>query len=130
MKRYVATRTGHSARDRGRVEVIVVIDDLVPVPLQHRMRHSPDGFEWGYGGSGPSDLARSILWDYFGAEPHPACYQDFKFHFVAPASVDGFVVSEPEIDQWLAGWRDSRRGNRGTACATLYEEAQEWARGE
>lgn len=28
--------------------------------------HSPTGFETGYGGSGPSDLALSILLDYFG----------------------------------------------------------------
>lgn len=25
------------------------------------VRHSPTGFSWGYGGSGPADLARSLL---------------------------------------------------------------------
>ena len=29
--------------------------------LPHYLKHSPDGFEWGYGGSGPAELARSIL---------------------------------------------------------------------
>lgn len=31
--------------------------------------HSPDGFEMGYGGSGPSDLALTILLDFFGGAP-------------------------------------------------------------
>lgn len=30
-------------------------------PLAHQVRHSPTGFAWGYGGSGPADLARSLL---------------------------------------------------------------------
>jgi hypothetical protein len=33
-------------------------------PLKHIERHSPTGMEWGYMGSGPSDLALSILVDY------------------------------------------------------------------
>lgn len=34
--------------------------------LRHVVAHSPTGFEMGYGGSGPADLALSILADYFG----------------------------------------------------------------
>ena len=30
-------------------------------PLPHHVKHSPTGFSWGYGGSGPADLARSLL---------------------------------------------------------------------
>ena len=30
-------------------------------PLRHVVLHSPTGFGWGYGGSGPADLALSIL---------------------------------------------------------------------
>lgn len=30
-------------------------------PLRHVVHHSPDGFEYGYAGSGPADLALSIL---------------------------------------------------------------------
>jgi len=29
--------------------------------LQHLVRHSPDGFSWGYHGSGPAELARCLL---------------------------------------------------------------------
>jgi len=43
-------------------------------PLKHQVYHSPTGFEWGYGGSGPADLARSIMWDHLGKEPSPSLY--------------------------------------------------------
>jgi hypothetical protein len=45
--------------------------------------HSPAGFEWGYGGSGPAQLALALLMDATGnkglALRH---YQDFKLRFV------------------------------------------------
>ena len=56
-------------------------------PLRHVCRHSPDGFEWGYGGSGPADLARSILIDCLGEERADRLYQDFKSKFVDRKSV-------------------------------------------
>lgn len=37
--------------------------------LTHVVVHSPSGLEWGYGGSGPSDLALSILTDFLGEDP-------------------------------------------------------------
>ena len=59
----------------GRVWVIPA--DGQPYPLQHVVYHSPTGFSWGYGGSGPADgsasgsqsLALSILADQFGESP-------------------------------------------------------------
>lgn len=58
--------------------------DGTRTPVRHRVYHSPTGFEYGYGGSGPADLARSILWHWFDHEPTAAAYQDFKATFVAP----------------------------------------------
>lgn len=52
-------------------------------PLVHQVHHSPDGFSWGYEGSGPADLARSILTDHLGRIPAPRLYQRFKRAFVA-----------------------------------------------
>jgi Family of unknown function (DUF6166) len=70
--------------------------------LAHRMRHSPSGFSWGYAGSGPADLARSIMWEHLGAEPHPACYQAFKFSFVAGWPQGGdWQITDEEIEVWL-----------------------------
>lgn len=69
MKGYVGRRTIDGC------EVFVVTETarqgLQREPLKHRVIHSPDGFEWGYGGSGPSDLALSILADWLGEDPSP-----------------------------------------------------------
>ena len=76
--------------------------------LEHIVRHSPDGFEWGYGGSGPSDLALSILVDYFGGWPDGSRqatknYQQFKWDFIASAPREGFEISADEIETWMEG---------------------------
>lgn len=41
----------------------VRLDGIVldPAPSQRVANHSPDGFSWGYAGSGPSQLALAIL---------------------------------------------------------------------
>lgn len=81
--------------------VTVESEHSVAVPLRHRARHSPDGFAWGYGGSGPADLALSILWDHLGREPSLSLYMDFKWDFVAKFGSTWALTSQ-EIDEWLA----------------------------
>jgi hypothetical protein len=81
--------------------------DGVERPVMHIARHSPDGFEFGYGGSGPADLARSILVDYFGLHDAPDAlpvpYQAFKWRFVARAdrNASSFEISRGAIDEWV-----------------------------
>jgi hypothetical protein len=41
--------------------VVIEIDGEVTGPLPHQIKHSPSGLSWGYHGSGPADLARSLL---------------------------------------------------------------------
>jgi hypothetical protein len=46
--------------------VAVVLPDSTITPLRPRLdlfNHSPTGFEWGYGGSGPAQLALALLAD-------------------------------------------------------------------
>jgi hypothetical protein len=55
--------------------------------------HSPDGFAWGYGGSGPSQLSLALLVDALGngktaEELALAFYQQFKFKFTAMLDQD------------------------------------------
>jgi len=46
--------------------------------------HSPAGFNWGYGGSGPAQLALAILLEELeDDELALTLYQDFKFAVVA-----------------------------------------------
>ena len=57
---------------------------LSPEPSQKLYNHSPTGFSWGYGGSGPSQLALALLLDFFGKDSEMLrFYQDFKFAVVA-----------------------------------------------
>ena len=42
-------------------EVYVNGSRLDPKPSQRAYNHSPDGFNWGYAGSGPAQLALAIL---------------------------------------------------------------------
>lgn len=45
--------------------------------------HSPTGFNWGYGGSGPAQLALAILAYEYGDDVAMDYYQDFKWAEVA-----------------------------------------------
>jgi hypothetical protein len=42
--------------------------------------HSPNGFNWGYGGSGPAQLALAIMLKLTGKADG---YQDFKWNVIA-----------------------------------------------
>ena len=91
--------------------------------LQHCVYHSPTGFETGYCGSGPADLALSILADFFGASPKQIAnalkawdwdnetaaqralklHQDFKEHFIAPQRLEvseSYEISGDDIHNW------------------------------
>ena len=45
---------------------------------QSVVKHSPDGFEWGYGGSGPADLAYNILYALTTERIANELYQTFR----------------------------------------------------
>lgn len=84
-------------KEVGGVDVRVVMGKGVEIPLPHIKKHSPDGFEWGYAGSGPAELALAIL-AYVTGEgekmaERPDLYQRFKFDVIAvwPKDVDLFI---------------------------------------
>lgn len=85
-------------------------------------RHSPDGYEWGYSGSGPSELALNICEFYFrllrndeGLDigkshafkqgvAHDATlmvYQSFKEEFIATMDIDGGSIPTNTVMAWL-----------------------------
>lgn len=68
---------------------------------KHVIQHSPDGFAWGYGGSGPAELARCLLLEVMGQDHGDKWhYQDFKDEFVAKWD-DGWAISDVDIKQWV-----------------------------
>lgn len=101
-------------------------------PLAHFSLHSPDGFSWGYHGSGPSDLALAILLDHLQETPtpeqvqmgHPLAmrlYQFFKREFVAGWG-DTWEISGDEIDQWM---KDPKIQKHVKQHAALWDELRE-----
>jgi len=93
----------HGVYDRDAGECFITVEqDGFETPLVHRVLHSPTGFQWGYGGSGPADTARSILWDYLGHEPDSSLYQAFKFDVVAKFPQGGdWTMSGDDVKTWL-----------------------------
>ena len=89
-KVYLADRNAHGTK------VLVATSDG-DYPLVHIVRHSPDGFEWGYGGSGPADLALSILTDAVGPELAERHYQAFKWTVVSGLPFEGWQIKEELI---------------------------------
>ena len=62
---------------------------LSPEASQKIVNHSPDGFNWGYGGSGPAQLAASIMLELTGKIDN---YQDFKWNVIAKLPQSDFEI--------------------------------------
>jgi len=63
--------------------------------------HSPDGFQWGYQGSGSAQLALAILLDLIeDPELSVRLHQEFKRDLIA-TSGKRLLITEPEIQEWL-----------------------------
>ena len=99
MKTYIGTRT-----DQG---CAVTVNGKPLKPRCDLWNHSPTGFEWGYGGSGPAQLALAILADHFANEPAgdtsaSNLHQPFKRAVVAALDKDGWTLTSEQIDRALA----------------------------
>ena len=76
---------------------------------QRIVLHSATGFSWGYGGSGPADLALNMLFDFLLRTKTKGArclaldlHQTFKWGFIATQPKDLSVTSE-QIESWLKG---------------------------
>lgn len=71
--------------------------------------HSPTGFEWGYGGSGPAQLALAILCDHLGdALKAQEIYQRFKWKVIAALPSEEWTLSTEDINWVLAKIAEKR----------------------
>ena len=94
MKRYEGRREGHA--------VVVTVNDRPLNPRLDLWNHSPTGFEWGYGGSGPAQLALALLADHFAdKEQALRLYQSFKFAVVVKLPKKGWTLTSDQIRQVL-----------------------------
>ena len=70
--------------------------------VPHVPRHSPTGIEWGYRGSGPADLARSVLLALADEPTADALYHRFKAEVVAAVPETGGVLRAADVRAWVA----------------------------
>ena len=74
-------------------------------PLNQRLdlwNHSPTGFECGYSGSGPAQLALALLADHLNDdELAVALHQSFKREAVAGLSPQGWRLTSKQIERAL-----------------------------
>ena len=90
------------------------VDELDPKPSQDIVNHSPDGFNWGYSGSGPSQLALAILYDYTDDKDLSlSLYHEFmkgQISQITQYCVDGIYAECWRIDGYhLQTWIDHSR---------------------
>jgi hypothetical protein len=75
---------------------------LRPDKSREIVNRSPDGFAWGYYGSGPAQLALAILLEFTDQKTAIRLYQDFKKDVIAglPGS-EGFKLPIAEVKAWI-----------------------------
>ena len=77
------------------------IDGTARSSVPHAVRHSSSGIEWGYAGSGPADLARSVLLALTDEATAERLYQGFKAEVVARVPYAGGLLQAADVRAWL-----------------------------
>jgi hypothetical protein len=82
---------------------------LSPVPSQQVWNHSPDGFNWGYAGSGPAQLALAILLAAgLDEERAVRLHQWFKADYIQHLPQAEFFTLDVDVVEWANGVREYR----------------------
>ncbi len=102
-------------------EVFVDGLELSPDESLKITNHSPDGFMWGYWGSGPSQLALAILLSVTDEETAERLYQAFKVEHVATWDKDKDLDEIVNIKDWLKS--HGAKGSNTAKVAAVYDTA-------
>jgi len=78
--------------------------------------HSPTGFAWGYGGSGPAQLALAMLAEVL-EDPSVALfyYHDFKDEEIARIPAGPWLIPESYVQGWIEGRKRRRIHDQAVA---------------
>jgi Family of unknown function (DUF6166) len=108
LKENVKTYTGYRLPgDQGTVgRAIVTVheegQEPRPLALRHDLRRHSEEFNWGYGGSGPAQLALALAADVLGdIEAAQDVYQRLKFQLVGRFARDGWSLTEDQLRQTI-----------------------------
>ena len=94
MKTYEGRRQGYA--------LVVTVKGRPLNPRLDLWKHSPTGFEWGYGGSGPAQLALAILADHLNDDEQAVMlHQPFKWAVIAKLPRGGWTLTADQIQQAL-----------------------------
>jgi len=86
----------------GELRITADAKALDPADSQSVWNHSPDGFNWGYGGAGPRLLARGILYEVCeDAEVAIQLEQRYKWDVVARLSRQWWQLGAVEVEAWI-----------------------------
>lgn len=80
--------------------MVTVDGEELPLRLDLR-NHSPTGFEWGYEGSGPAQLALAILAHHCGQRTALHYYQSFKAAVVAGLKNEEWTLTSEQVETVL-----------------------------
>ena len=98
MKQYEGIREGYA--------VTVRVNGIRLNPRNDLWNHSPTGFEWGYGGSGPAQLALAILADHCGNDEQAFNFHHrFKWTVIAGLPKRHWTLTTLEVEQALQSLR-------------------------
>ena len=104
MKTYEGRREGYAA--------LVMVNGGPLNPRLDLWNHSPTGFEWGYGGSGPAQLALAILADHLNDDEEAVrLHQDFKREVVANFDSRGWMLTTEQIQRVLNALKSDSAGS-------------------
>jgi len=103
MKTYVGYRAMEAASDgsattRRCVVQVVNRGKKRPLRIRHDIAMKSEGFEWGYGGSGPAQLAIALIADACGRRHCTAAiYRRVKFGLIGRLPADGWTITEQQV---------------------------------
>lgn len=82
-------------------KVFINSSELLPHESQRIYNHSPDGFFWGYCGSGPAQLALALLLEFCYRQDAENLYQQFKSDVIAALPQSDFELDPATVIDWL-----------------------------
>lgn len=75
--------------------------DSIVTNVPHRIHCHSNGFEWGYAGNGPAELALNILSLFIGTKRAFPLQQKFKQEFIATLPYEGGIILREQILNWI-----------------------------
>jgi len=104
----------------GKMETMAVFlngKQLNPQKSQEVWNHSPDGFCWGYSGSGPAQLALAILLEFTSEDNAVKLHQSFKSEVISALPADFHM--EIDMRDWIRKSLQIPRSEKKTKSALI-----------